>query len=143
MTGQPQLNRMPRKAMSILFGILVGSATIHGVPAAGAAPLDPLRATVRYELTGSGVAGYVTYQTNNGQQHATNVSLPWAMQFTGWMFDAVRPGATYLVSAQGAGPGSITCKVLISGKVVAQNTATGDPARVLCETHKAADTGGG
>jgi hypothetical protein len=139
MTGQPLPNQTPRKLMSILFGILVGTATIGSVAAAGAAPSDPTeppgptRATVRYDLSGSGVAGYVTYQTNNGQSHATNVPLPWSTQLLGWMQNATAPNP-YLLSAHTVGPGSITCSIAINGKVVSHNTATGDPARVLCTT---------
>lgn len=134
MIGQPPRNRASGPAMSLLAGFLVGSAAVWGVPVAGATP-DKTRATVRYELTGSGVAGYVTYQTNDGQAHAADVPLPWSTEFLGWMQDANTPASAYLVSAQGVGPGSIGCKVLIAGTVVAQNTATGDPARVLCEHH--------
>lgn len=72
----------PRGASSILLGMFVGSAAIWAVPPAGAAPSEeptpsPPHTTsryiphplIRYEVTGVGVASYLTYQTNNGQQH--------------------------------------------------------------------------
>ncbi|OBI24487.1 hypothetical protein EHH44_01800 [Mycolicibacter terrae] len=122
-----------RKAMSLLGGALVASAAFTGVPSAGATP-DHTKVPVRYDLSGTGVAGYVTYQTQNGQAHATNVSLPWSIQLTGSMTNMASP-ASYSLSAQSAGPGTLNCTVRVNGKVVSQNTATGDPARVLCETH--------
>ena len=119
--------------MSLVFGTFIAAASLAGIPSAGATP-DHTKVPVRYDLTGAGVAGYVTYQTQNGQAHATNVPLPWSIQLTGSMTNAASP-APYSLSAQSAGPGALTCTVSVIGKVVSQNTATGDPARVLCETH--------
>ncbi len=135
MTHQMLSNRTRRAAMSILSGVLVGSASIWAVPAAGAEPSDATNATVSYELTGSGLAGYVTYATDSGQLHATNVPLPWSMQVTR---SATNPNisTSSSLSAQSAGPGSLTCVIKLNGKVVSQNTATGDPARVVCESHE-------
>lgn len=133
MTVHPSPVRMPREAMSLLLGALVASAALAGVPSAGATP-DQTKVPVRYDLTGTGVAGYLTYQGQNGQAHATNVPLPWSIQLTGSMTNAASP-ASYSLSAQSIGPGALTCTVTVNGKVVSQNTATGNPARVLCETH--------
>ncbi|WP_286134927.1 MmpS family transport accessory protein [Mycobacterium sp. UM_Kg1] len=133
MTAHPAPVRMPRKATSLLFGALVASAAIAGAGAAGATP-DHTRVPVRYDLTGTGVAGYITYQGQNGQAHATNAALPWSIQLTGSMTNATSP-SSYSLSAQSAGPGSLTCTISVNGKVVSQNSATGAPARVLCETH--------
>jgi hypothetical protein len=136
MTSQALADQLPGRLLSILFGVVVGSAAaISAVPTAGAEPSDPAHAKVTYELTGSGVAGYVTYQTDNGQLHATDATLPWSIQVTRW---ATVPSnsASNSLSAQSAGPGALTCVIRVDGKVVTQNTATGDPARVLCETHE-------
>lgn len=119
--------------MSLLLGALVASATIAGAGTAGATP-DLTRVPVRYDLTGTGVASYITYQVQNGQAHATNATLPWSLQLTGAMTNAASP-SSYSLSAQSAGPGALTCTVTVNGKVVSENTATGNPARVLCETH--------
>ncbi|GFG84939.1 hypothetical protein MALGJ_16150 [Mycolicibacter algericus] len=117
----------------LLFGVLVASATVAGVTPAGATP-DLTLVPVRYDLTGTGVAGYITYQTQNGQSHATNAPLPWSIELTGRMTNMTTP-ASYSVSAQSAGPGTLSCTVSVNGKVVSRQTATGDPARVLCTTH--------
>jgi hypothetical protein len=136
MTSLPLAHQRPGKPMSALLGVLAGcAAVISGFPAAGAEPSDPAHATVTYQLSGSGVAGYVTYQTDNGQLHATDVTLPWSMQVTR---SSTTPSSTAsnTLTAQSAGPGALTCVIKIDGKVVSQNTATGDPARVLCENHE-------
>jgi hypothetical protein len=135
MTSQALANQLPGRLLSILFGVVVGSAAaISAVPTAGAEPSDPAHAKVTYELTGSGVAGYVTYQTDNGQLHATDVTLPWSIQVTRWATTPTYSASSNL-SAQSAGPGSLGCLIKVDGKMVSQNTATGDPARVLCENH--------
>lgn len=132
MTVHPSPVPMRRKATTLLFGALVASATVAGVAPAGATP-DLTLVPIRYDLTGTGVAGYVTYQTQNGQAHATNAPLPWSIQLTGRMTNVDAPAA-YSVSAQSAGPGTLSCTVSVNGKVVSQNTASGSPARVLCVT---------
>ncbi|WP_234784524.1 MmpS family transport accessory protein [Mycolicibacter nonchromogenicus] len=133
MTAHPSSVGMRRKAMSLLIGALVASATIAGAGVAGATP-DHTRVPVRYDLSGSGVASYITYQSQNGQAHATNAPLPWSIQLAGSMTNAASP-SSYSLSAQSAGPGALTCTITVNGKVVSENTATGNPARVLCETH--------
>ena len=50
--------------------------------------------------------------------------LPWKTQFT------VVGNRVLVISAQG--PGSITCTILLDGKVVSQATANGAPARTVC-----------
>ena len=133
MTVHPSPVRMFRTALSLLGCVVIASATLAGIPSAGATP-DHTKVPVRYDLTGTGVASYVTYQVQNGQAHATDVTLPWSIQLTGSMTNAASP-ASYSLSAQTAGPGALTCTVTVNGKVVSQSTSTGDPARVLCETH--------
>ncbi|MGV0626335.1 MmpS family transport accessory protein [Mycolicibacter minnesotensis] len=130
MTAHPSPVQMRRRAMSLLLGTLVASAAIAGAGSAGASP-DRTKVPVRYDLTGTGVASYITYQTQSGQSHATDAPLPWSLQLTGSMTNATTP-RPYSLSAQTAGPGTLTCTITINGQVVAQNTATGSPARVLC-----------
>ena len=106
---------------SILFAIGVGFANTCGVANADNFP------TVRYEINGSAVAQYISYQTDTGQQHQVNAPLPWSTQFTAF------GGQVFVISAQGPGP--ISCKIVIDGNVVSNATATvGTPARTVC-TH--------
>jgi hypothetical protein len=83
---------------------------------------------VTYQLSGSApVADYISYQTDTGQTGQTqqaHVPLPWQTQFT------VTGSKVFVLSAQS--PGSITCTILIDGKVVSQATANGAPARTVC-----------
>jgi hypothetical protein len=105
---------------SILFAVCIGLANACGV--ANAIPENP---RVTYEVSGPAVAEYISYQSDNGQQHAVNVKLPWSTQFTAF------GGEVYALSAQGPGP--ISCKILIDGNVVSDATATtGTPARTVC-----------
>jgi Mycobacterium membrane protein len=108
--------------LSLLVAIGIGAANTCGVANAG--PQNP---QVRYEVSGPGVANFIYYQGDSGQLHQVNAPLPWSTQFTAF------GGEVFLVSAQGPGP--LTCKILIDGNVVSNETATtGTPARTVC-TH--------
>jgi len=110
---------------SILFALGIGFANICGGTVAVAGAGD--NPQVRYEVSGPGVAEYISYQTDSGQQRAVNAKLPWSTQFTGF------GGEVFVLSAQGPGP--INCKILMDGNVVSDATATvGTPARTVC-TH--------
>lgn len=139
----------PRRAIPVLVGVLAvlgvlgGPAAVSPAPPAAATPSEEPAPTpphltadvpapgIRYQVSGTGIAGHITYQTTNGQQHVANVPLPWSTQLTGKMGNRAHPNA-YAVSAQGVGPGSISCTLTINGQVVSQYTATGNPARVVC-----------
>jgi hypothetical protein len=63
-----------------------------------------------------------------GQQQETGVSLPWFKQFT-----AGQGFQSFVVLAQNAGTtGSISCEIDIDGKVISQQTSTGQYAIVTC-----------
>jgi hypothetical protein len=105
---------------SMVLAIGIGLANACGV--ANALPENP---KVTYEVSGPAVAEYISYQSDNGQQHAVNAKLPWSTRFTGF------GGQVFALSAQGPGP--ISCKILLDGNVVSDATATtGTPARTVC-----------
>lgn len=83
---------------------------------------------IRYEVTGvPGTAEYLTYEIDFTQAHETNVNLPWSKQFR----DA--PGGhTLVLSAQGTGNSTLTCRIFMDGQLVSQATASGQPARTMC-----------
>ena len=113
--------------LSILFAIGVVFATTSGVAQATPDPRLPHNQQIRYLVHGPGVAEYISYENDTGQQHAVNVRLPWSTQFTSW------GGEVFDLSAQGPAP--IECEILIDGKVVSDQTATtGAPGRTVC-TH--------
>jgi hypothetical protein len=115
--------------------VLVALATILTVTAgtapatakATARPQSPSsNHLIRYEVSGgSGPAEYLTYEINYNQAHETNVRLPWSKQFS-----SDTAVYSFVVSAQG--PGSLTCRILVDGRVVSQATASGQPARTVC-----------
>jgi Mycobacterium membrane protein len=108
--------------------ILVAALTAFAatVGSGGTAQADP-PTQVTYELSGSApVADYVSYQAESGQSQQGRVPLPWKTQFS------VVGSRVLVISAQG--PGSITCTILVDGKVVNQATANGAPARTVCST---------
>jgi predicted secreted Zn-dependent protease len=115
------------KGSSILVAVLACFATT--VATCGVATATgPDSQVVTYQLSGSApVADYISYQTDTGdtgQTQQAHVPLPWQTQFT------TKPGKVFVLSAQSAG--SITCTIMLDGKVVSQATATGAPARTVC-----------
>jgi opacity protein-like surface antigen len=127
----PHNNR--RTAPSILFAVVAGfAATVGGTATANAVvrPQTPPKydETIRYEVSGApGTVEYLTYEIDYAQAHETNVRLPWSKQFS-----TDPAGHTLLLSAQGTGSGTLTCRILVDGKLVSQATASGQPARTEC-----------
>jgi Mycobacterium membrane protein len=102
------------------------TAFVATVGMGGAAHADP-PTQVTYQLTGSApIADYVSYEVESSQRQEAHVRLPWKTQFT------VVGDRSFVISAQS--PGSITCSILVNGKVVNQATASGAPARTVCTT---------
>jgi hypothetical protein len=112
-----------RSGASIICAALTAFATTMGI--CGVASATGSQSQVTYQLSGSApVADYISYQTDSGQTQQANVPLPWTTQFN------VVGTKVYVISAQS--PGSITCTILLDGKVVSQATANGAPARTVC-----------
>lgn len=115
---------MTMTSKSISVAALTAIAATVGL--GGTAQADP-PTKVTYQLTGSSpVADYVSYQVDSGQLQQAHVTLPWKTDFT------VVASRVLVISAQS--PGSITCTILVDGKVVNQATANGAPARTVCST---------
>jgi hypothetical protein len=112
-----------RSGASIICAALTAFATTMWI--CGVANATGSQSQVTYQLSGSApVADYISYQTDTGQTQQANVPLPWTTQFN------VVGTKVYVISAQS--PGSITCTILLDGKVVSQATANGAPARTVC-----------
>ena len=121
-----------RTAPSILFAVVVGfAATVSSTATANAVPrpqAPQYDAMIRYEVSGApDTAEYLTYEIDYGQAHETNVRLPWSKQFKADPY-----GHTFLLSAQGTGSGTLTCRIFVNGKLVSEATASGQPARTIC-----------
>jgi hypothetical protein len=108
------------------FAVLTAFATTAGV--CGVANATGSESQLTYQLSGSApMADYVSYQTDSGQSGQTqqvHVPLPWTTQYS------FVGSHVFVISAQS--PGSVTCTILIDGKVVGQATANGAPARTVC-----------
>ena len=103
---------------SVLFAFGIGFANVCG---AGVAHANDF-AVARYEVTGTGVAQYISYQTDSGQAHQVNVPLPWSTEFTSF------GGQVFVVSAQGVG--NLRCRILLDGNVVSDAQSAG--GRTIC-----------
>lgn len=110
--------RVPAFLLAIGTAFAATSGVAHAVPSPGEFP------QVRYEVSGPGVAEYISWQDEKGQQHAANVPLPWSTQFQAF------GGQVFVLSAQGQG--TIACKIVIDGNVVNDAHSTGTPGRAAC-----------
>ena len=108
------------------FAALTAFATT--VAMCGVANATGSESQLTYQVSGSApVADYISYQTNSGQTgqvEQAHVPLPWTTEYS------FVGSHVFVISAQS--PGSITCTILIDGKVVSQATANGAPARTVC-----------
>ncbi|MEQ3553922.1 MmpS family transport accessory protein [Pseudonocardia nematodicida] len=93
-------------------------------PADPAAP--PPATEVTYELTGSGTAGTITFGGGTSVAQVTDAELPW--QRTA---EAASGPTEYSLTAAG-GTGEITCRILVDGAVVSEESAEGDFSAVAC-----------
>lgn len=95
------------------------------------APNDttPTQDTITYKVFGAPRAASVTMDTNNQESQETGVTLPWRKTI---VLDGSETIPIYLVGAQNAGSGSITCQILFDGQVVASQTSSGAYAVVQC-----------
>ena len=121
MTSRPQGKH--RAVPPILICVLTAFAATGGF--CGVANAIGHVPQVTYQLSGSApVADYISYQNDTGQIMQAHVPLPWQTHFTGF------GGEVFVISAQS--PGSITCTIVVDGKVVSQATSNGEPARTVC-----------
>ncbi|MDT7725120.1 MAG: hypothetical protein QOI21_1696 [Actinomycetota bacterium] len=100
--------------------------------------MQPLAAAARvvthvvsYELLGNGGVRNVTYVAQGAAiAQEREATTPWSksLQRTG-----VEGGTEfYSVSAQNAGSGTLRCRIVVDGKVVSENSVSGDRAMVTC-----------
>src|ERR1700761_8771006 len=112
-------SRLALRGCPILFAVAVGFGSPCGVAnAVGDFP------HVRYEVSGSGVADTINYQSDTGQIHIVNVPLPWSTQFTSF------GGQVFVLSVEGQG--QVSCNILVDGNSVFKATASGTPGRAVC-----------
>jgi len=92
-------------------------------------PPNPDAGVVEYRITstGSSKAGVITYSLENGSlAQVTLARLPWRKRIDG------SSDGLYVLNAQNAGSGAISCTILVDGVEVASSTSTGPYAGVQC-----------
>ena len=83
---------------------------------------------ITYQVEGTGPSASITYSGNDlNISQDTEAALPWTKSVT---IDGLAKTAT--LSAQNAGGGSVTCRILADGKQIAEQTANGSYAIASC-----------
>lgn len=104
---------------------------IHAEDAAAssAAAEQEAAGQVTYKISGDASSALITWSDDGTNiEQASGAGVPWSKTLT-------IPASDYRflsVSAQNDGGGSITCSILVAGKVVDTHTSTGDYAIAMC-----------
>lgn len=89
---------------------------------------------VRYELDGTASSASVTLSTPTGtSQQDTDVPMMNKSGTTGLRFTGFLPDDFLYISAQNDGSGTLTCRIIVDGVAVSENTASGEYAIATCE----------
>lgn len=120
---------------TVAFGTSTGSDRAGSAPAvdapAGDAPAvdaaeQPAAAQVTYEVTGSGSAGTITFGLGTSVAQVSGAELPWQRTSP-----AAAESTEYSVTAAG-GSGEISCRILVDGAVLSEESADGEYSAVSC-----------
>ncbi|MFI1464172.1 MmpS family transport accessory protein [Nocardia carnea] len=85
--------------------------------------------TVTYEVRGTGSEAAVTYLgQDQGMAQETGVSLPWSKVVPVRSWDRI----VSMTAANGPAGGDITCRILVGGRVMTEQTSSGPYASASC-----------
>jgi len=98
-------------------------------PAVETAP-EPAPTEVTFEVTGSGSADTITIGRGTSVAQVSGAELPWQRSSP-----AEAEPTDYSVSAAG-GSGRISCRILVDGAVVSEESAEGDFSAVSCSGNR-------
>lgn len=91
--------------------------------------------TVTYQLAGTAKKGDITYSTPSGDEQQNGAKLPWHKTFIAgqgeFLSVSVQNSAT-TASGDLAG-GTVTCKILLDGKLIKQAKSSGQAAIASCD----------
>jgi hypothetical protein len=119
--------KWPWIAAAALLAIIVIAAMSSGDSGSPGAGGDT--AQVVYEVDGADQAGNISYAADGTGSIAqdNNVPLPWRKEIT-----VQRGFAIVTLTAQNAGAGTITCRIIVDGQVVRELSSQGEYAVVSC-----------
>ncbi|HEY4455088.1 MAG TPA: MmpS family transport accessory protein [Pseudonocardiaceae bacterium] len=129
-TGNPA----PSAATSAAASPAQGAAAQPTTSAVAAAPpAAPAQDTIVYTVTG-GHAGDITYispgESVQESQLTDRTALPWSKTWT--LDPSGYEQFSLTIEAQNAGGGTIGCSITVNGKVIAQNSSSGEYSVVTC-----------
>ncbi len=113
---------------TVAFGASTGGGQPGVVAAtdAGVALSAPAAAQVTYQVTGSGSDVTITFGRGTSVAQVSGADLPWERTAP-----AADEPADYSVTAAG-GSGELSCRILVDGAVVSEQSADGDYSAVSC-----------
>ncbi|MBN9797754.1 MmpS family transport accessory protein [Pseudonocardia alni] len=116
---------------SVAFGASTGGGQPGVVPAtevstAPTAPTAPAAAQITYEVTGSGSGVTITFGRGTSVAQVSGTDLPWERTAP-----AAGEPTDYSVTAAG-GSGELSCRILVDGAVISEESADGDYSAVSC-----------
>ncbi|WP_226366441.1 MmpS family transport accessory protein [Pseudonocardia sp. ICBG162] len=112
----------------VAFGASTGGGQPGVVPATevAAAPTTSAAAQITYEVTGSGSGVTITFGRGTSVAQVSGADLPWERTAP-----AAGEPTDYSVTAAG-GSGELSCRILVDGAVISEESADGDYSAVSC-----------
>lgn len=136
--GQPPLPPQKKKkwpwillAIVVVFiALFAGCTALVGGAINSVDEESKKEVVVTYEVTGDSEGAIITYTANDSNlSQDTAATLPWTKDVT---VTGLIKVATVTASNSYDGTGAITCKIIVDGKVLTENTANGAGASASC-----------
>ena len=130
---QPPQRKRGHTWLWILLGVVIAVVLAYAV--GNLPPSGPSTHTVTYQADGAGTtSGMFTFEAPTGTQQAV-AALPLRTAAGGAVtFDGLKSGAFVYLSVQNQNAaGSVTCRILVDGAVVSENTSTGGYVIATCQ----------
>lgn len=113
----------------VIIAMFGGCAALIGGAAKSIDDESKSVVSVTYKVTGPATGALITYTINDNITQDNDVALPWEKKT-----DVTGLAKTVTLSATNGmnDTGKITCQVLVDGKVIIENTASGTGASASC-----------
>jgi hypothetical protein len=126
---------VPVAIVVVVVALAIGASSSDNGASGGSLDAFSPTVTITYEVDGSAPSADITYETPSGISQQNGVDVPLTRTSDGGLgirFNFVA-GDFVSISAQNGGGGTITCRIRADGRVIAENTASGQYAIASCD----------
>jgi|MudIll2142460700_1097286.scaffolds.fasta_scaffold02384_6 hypothetical protein len=116
---------MDTKKLSLVLAVPVVASVIACGGSGTSGPASDHR--IKFEVTGPPSSNSITYSVGVDQAQENGAKLPWTKELSSSRWPLIAS-----VVAQSDGTGVISCRITVDGKVVKENSSSGQYAVVTC-----------